>query len=284
MGLIWLAALLASRRDFGTGMVAPKPGPARAAPWLASPLGLAVRLHRGVVIWWAVGVVALGIVYGSLTASIGDFIADNPTMEDLLAALGRANLTDSYLATSVAILALTAAGPALQILARLRGEESDLRVEPLLATPVSRSAWVASHFVVALAGSALILGLAGAGVGAAYAVTGGGVRQIPRLFLAALVYVPAVWLLAALAVALFGVVPRWTAGAWVALSLCFTIAMFGALLDLPAWALDLSPFQHIPGLPAESVRVFPLAAVTAIAAGLTAVGLFAFRSRDVVTA
>ena len=151
-GLIWLATVLASRRDFGTGMVAPKPGPARATPWLASPLGLAVRLHRGVVLWWGIGAVALGVVYGSLTDSIGDFLADNPTMKDLLAALGDANLTDSYLATSLVILALTAAGPALQIVARLRGEESDLRVEPLLATPVSRRAWVASHFIVALAG------------------------------------------------------------------------------------------------------------------------------------
>jgi ABC-2 type transport system permease protein len=143
---------------------------------------------------------------------------------------------------------------------------------------------VASHFVVALAGSALILALAGLGIGGAYAVTGGGARQVRRLLLAALVYVPAVWLLAALAVALFGLVPRWTAGAWVALSGCFTIAMFGALLNLPTWALDLSPFQHTPGLPADTVRVLPLAMITAIAAGLTAVGLSAFRSRDVVTA
>jgi ABC-2 type transport system permease protein len=284
VGLIWLAAVLAGRRDFGTGMVAPKPGPARAAPSLARPLGLAVRLHRGVVMWWGAGVLVLGLVYGSFTSSIGDFIADNPTMEEVLAALGRANLTDSYLATSLVILALTSAGPALQILARLRGEESDLRVEPLLATPVSRPAWVASHFLVALAGSVLILALAGAGVGVAYAVTGGGARQVPRLLLAALLYVPAVWLLAALAVALFGLVPRWTAGAWVALSLCFTIAMFGALLDLPAWALDVSPFQHTPGLPADTLRVLPLAVITATAAALTAVGVSAFRSRDIVTA
>lgn len=284
IGLIRLATVLASRRDFGTGMVAPKPGPARAAWWLASPLGLAIRLHRGVVIWWSVGVLVLGLGYGSLTSSIGDFIADNPTMADVLAALGHASLTDSYLATSLVILALTAAGPALQILARLRGEESELRVEPVLATPVSRPAWVASHVVVALTGSALILALAGAGVGTAYAVTGGGARQVPRLLLAALVYVPAVWLLAGLAVALFGLVPRWTAGAWVALGLCFTAAMFGALLELPAWALDLSPFQHIPGLPADSFRVLPIVVITAIATALTGVGLWAFRSRDVATA
>ena len=283
-GMIWLASVLAGRRDFGTGMVAPKRGPGRAAPWLASPLGLAVRLHRGVVFWWGVGVLALGIVYGSLTASIGDFLADNPTMEDFLAALGEASLTDSYLATSMVIIALTAAGPALQILGRLRGEESALRVEPLLATPVSRPAWVASHLIVALIGSALILALAGAGVGLAYAVTGGGAGQVPRLGLAGLVYVPAVWLLAALSVALFGLVPRWTAGAWVALSACFTIAMFGVLLDLPAWVRDLSPFQHTPGVPAEGVRLLPLAVLTAVAIALAAVGVGAFRRRDVVTA
>ena len=75
--------------------------------------------------------------------------------------------------------------------------------------------------------------------------------------LAALVYVPAVWLLVAVAVALFGLVPRSTAGGWVVLSGCFTIAMFGALLDLPTWVLDLSPFEHTPGSPADAVRVLP---------------------------
>lgn len=283
VGLVWLATALAVRRDFGAGMVAPQPGPAEAAPSLGNPLGLAIRLHRGAVLWWAVSVLALGLVYGSLTASIEDFLGDNPTMEDVIAALGKASLTDSYLATSLLIIALLAAGPALQIVQRLRTEESELRAEVVLATGTSRRTWVGSHLVVALGGSALTLVLGGLGLGLAYTAVGGGLHQIPRLVGAALAYVPAVWLLTGLAVALFGLVPRWTSAGWVALTGCLVIAMFGALLDLPTWVLDLSPFQHTPAAPADALRVLPLAVLAALGAGLTAVGLSAFRARDLAT-
>ena len=142
--LVWLATALAVRRDFGAGMVAPKPGPGRATPALGTPLGLAMRLHRGAVLWWGFAVLALGLVYGSLTANIEDFLGDNPTMEDMLAALGAASLTDSYLATSLLIMALLATGPALQIVQRLRGEEAEQRAEAVLATGTSRAAWLTS--------------------------------------------------------------------------------------------------------------------------------------------
>ena len=55
---------LATRRDFGAGLCAPRPGPAHAAPALRGPLGLAVRLQRGAVLWWTVSVLAMAVVYG----------------------------------------------------------------------------------------------------------------------------------------------------------------------------------------------------------------------------
>jgi ABC-2 type transport system permease protein len=279
----WLAVALAVRRDFGSGMIAPKPGPATAAPMLGSPLGLAIRLHRGAVLWWSASVFVLGLVYGSLTESIEDFLGENPAMEDMLASLGRASLTDSYLATSLLIMALLATGPALQIVGRLRAEESEQRAEVVLATGTSRGRWAASHLVVALGGSGLALLAGGLGLGVAYAVTGGGARQVLRLGGDALVHVPAVWLLTALAVALFGLVPRWTAAGWVALTGCLVIAMFGPLLDLPGWVRDLSPFQHTPPAPAAAVTALPLAALSVVTAGLLAIGLAAFRRRDLAT-
>ena len=240
-------------------------------------------MHRGVILWWIVGVLALGLIYGSLTENIEDFLGDNPSMEDVLAAQGGASLTDSYLATSLLVISLLAAGPALQIMGRLRTEESEERAEPMLATHITRRSWVGSHLAAALAGSGLTILLGGAGPRAHLRDDGGGARQVPRLMGAALAYVPAVWLLTGLALALFGLVPRWTAGAWVALTGCLVIAMFGPLLDLPAWVTDLSPFQHTPALPADTLRVLPLALLSIVTAGLVLLG-FAFRTRDIVTA
>lgn len=281
-GLIWLATVLAVRRDFGAGMIAPRPGPAEAAPGLASPLALAVRLHRGVVIWWGIAVLVLGLTYGSLTESIEDFLGDNPAMEEMIASLGQASLTDSYLATSLLITALLATGPSLQIVQRARTEETEERAEAMLATGISRWTWLGSHLLVALAAGALTLGLGGLGLGVAYAAIGGGAGQIPRLVAASSAYVPAVWLLTAVAVALFGLVPRWTAAGWVALTGCLVIGFFGDLLDLPTWVLDLSPFQQTPAVPADPLLVLPLAVLIALTAGMIALGLTAFRSRDLV--
>lgn len=284
VGLIWAAAALSVIRDFGAGLVPPRPGPPGAAPSLGSPLGLAVRLHRGATFWWCLSTLALGLTYGSLTKSIEDFVSDNEALLDIIAGYGQASLTDSYLATSLLITALLAVGPGLQIAVRLRSEETAERAEVMLATPVSRWAWVGSHLTAALATSGLALALGGGGLGVAYMLVGGGARQVPRLFGASLAYLPAVWLLVALAVALFGLAPRWTGGAWVGLAVAFTIGMFGPMLDLPTWVMDLSPFQHTPAVPADALRVLPLAVLTAVTAGLIALGLARFRARDLVTA
>lgn len=280
LGGVALAVALARRRDFGAGMVPPRPGPARAAPALASPLGLTVRLHRGAVLWWSGSVAALGLVYGSLADSIDEFVGENEGLQEVIAATGRGSLTDTYLATCLLISALTAAGPAIQIVQRLRTEEAGQRAEPVLATSTSRAAWTLSHLAMALAGSALALVTGGLGMGISYALTGGGGQQVLRLTGAAFVYLPAVWCLAGVALAVFGLVPRWTAGAWLALTACFVIGMVGGLLDLPAWLLNLSPFDQTPAAPADPLALTPLTVMVALTAGLVATGLRGFRTRD----
>jgi ABC-2 type transport system permease protein len=283
-GLVWVAVALSERRDFGAGVVAPRPGPAQAAPALASPLGLAARLSRGTVVWWGLSVAALGLVYGSLAQNIDDFVVDNEALAEMLAGFGGADLTSSYLATSLLITALLAAGPGLQIAGRLRTEESAMRTEAVLATPTGRVSWSVSHLVTALAAGAIAMTLGGLAMGAGYSVTGGGARQVPRLLAASLAYVPAIWVLTGLGAAAYGLRPRLVAAGWVALAGCFVIAMFGPLLDLPAWALDLSPFQHTPAAPAEGIRPFPLVVLVVLAGALAALGIGAFRRRDLVTA
>jgi ABC-2 type transport system permease protein len=69
--------------------------------------------------------------------------------------------------------------------------------------------------------------------------------------------------------------------AWGALVACVVIGFFGDVLDLPTWVADLSPFQHTPELPVADLTLVPLAALTAVAAGLTTAGLRGFRRRDV---
>ncbi|MEV0173531.1 ABC transporter permease [Streptomyces sp. NPDC050803] len=275
------AVALADRRDVGAGLVPPRPGPPRAAPGLGRPLGLALRLQRGSLIGWSCGVFLTGLAYGWVAADVEDFIGDNETMEDLVAQFGTADLTDSYLAQSLLIVALIGTGFAVQSALRPQGEETGLRAEPLLATPVSRARWMGSHLAVALAGSVIVLAVAGLGTGLAYGATGGGWDQVPRLTGAALAYTPALWLVVGLAIALFGLLPRAAVAAWAFLIVCFVIGLLGGVLDLPAWARDASPFEHIPHLPADDATIAAPLLLTALAAALTAAGLAGFRRRDV---
>ena len=125
------------------------------------------------------------------------------------------------------MMALIATGYALQSALRLRGEETGLRAEPVLATPVSRRHWVASHLAVALVGSVAVLAAVGLGVGFTYGIVSKDLGQVPRLVGAALAYTPALWLLVGLAAALFGLLPRAVTAAWVAYAGFLVIGLLG---------------------------------------------------------
>ena len=169
----------------------------------------------------------------------------------------------------------------MQATQRLRSEEAALRLEPLLAAPVSRHRWMASHLGVAFAGSAAILAAGGFGVGLAYAFVTRDPAELPRLAADALVYLPAIWVLVAVGAALYGLVPRLAAAVWALLAFSLVVGFFGEILDLPSWVTAISPFEHTPLVPSETVTATPLLTLTTTAAGLYAAGAYGFRRRDV---
>jgi ABC-2 type transport system permease protein len=280
-GCLWLAGLLASHRDLGGGLVAPRAGPGSAAPGLGRPLGLAVRLQRGAAIAWGSGLLALGLVYGAVADQADEFLEDlDESVRDMIARSG-ANFIDSFLGTTLLILALVGSGFAVQAALRMRSEESGLRAELILATPISRHRWVASHLTAALGGGAVVLAAGGFGLGLAYALTVGDIGELLPLLAGALSYLPATAVLIGLSVALFGLAPRAGPSMWGVLALCFVIGFFGELLDLPTWLTSLSPFEHTPMVPAEDLDVLPLFAQSAVAVVLAATGMARFRARDI---
>jgi ABC-2 type transport system permease protein len=88
--------------------------------------------------------------------------------------------------------------------------------------------------------------------------------------------------MAAVGALLFGLAPRLVVGAtWAVLAVVLTITMFGEPLQLSQWVLDLSPFAHLPRLPAAAFTATPVAWLVAVA--LAAAGLAGFRRRDLVS-
>ena len=277
------ALVLSTRRDLGSGIVPPRPGPALAGPGLRNPLALAWRLHRDTLLVWTVGFAARGGVFGFAAQTITEQLNASPQMQLLLRALGRgASVGDGFFTFITVVIAEVAGVFALQATLRLRGEETAQRLDPLLASAVKRSTWAWSHLVFALGGAALVLGAFGAGAGISYGLATDGVgRQLPRLVGSALAYVPAVWVLVGLTTALFGVMPRWTAGGWVVLIGCLLLDLFGQLFGLSERVMDISPFHHVPKTLMGTPSYTAVGVLLIIAAGLLAVGLVGWQRRDV---
>jgi ABC-2 type transport system permease protein len=288
VGLVVVLALAAfallARRDVGAGVLPARLGPA-AAPWLRSPLALAWRLHRSMLLGWTVGLAVMGAVIGSVADSVNQMAADSPQLQDLLQRLGGEKaLSDAYIAGVMVIFALAAAGYAIQATLRLRAEEEGLRAELVLATAASRLRWATSHLAFGLLGPTVALATAGAAEGLVYGLVGGDVgRELPRVLAGALVQLLAVLVLSGVAMALFGLLPRLTPASWAALAASAFLVLLGPLLRLDQWLLDLAPFSHIPKVPGADVSATPLAWLLAVTAALVAAGLTGFRRRDLIS-
>ncbi|MFI7675027.1 ABC transporter permease [Actinophytocola sp. NPDC049390] len=275
------AYALVARRDHGAGLLAQRPGRPRAARSLSSPLALAVRLQRGSVVGWLVGMVVGGMVLGSIASQVGEFV-DTPQARDMIMKLGgERGLVDAFLSAEMGILAVIVSAFGISSAMRLRVEETALRAEPILATRVPRLRWVASHLVVALAGTTLLLFTVGLSGGFAHGAASGDMGEIGRVLVAALVQLPSVWVLTGITVLVFGLAPGLVMAGWGALVVFLLLGQLGPIFELPQWAMNVSPFTHTPKLPGAEFTATPIVWLTLVAAALIAIGLAGFRRRDV---
>ena len=274
------AVALAARRDLGTGVLPPRAGRASASRLLRSPLGLAWRLQRGAFLGWAVAFLLVGGLLGGLAANVGGFLSSTDARDFITALGGEKVLTDAFLAAELGFAGVAAAAFGIQAVLRLRAEELELRAEPVLATAVGRTRWALAHVTVAVGGTTVLMLCVGAGAGLARAAQAHRTGEAGRVIGAALAHLPAVWVLVALTLALFGVAPRWATLAWAVLVACIVLAELGPLMKLDQWVMDLSPFTHTPRLPGAAVTATPFVVLTAVAVLIAAAGLVASRRRD----
>lgn len=277
------AFALLSRRDLGAGLLPDRPGPATAAAALRSPLALAWRLQYPLLVGWLVAYAILSAVVGSIVNDLGDMM-DTPQAQDMISALGGTDvLMDAFITLEFGILAFVTAAYGIVAAHRLVAEEADGHAEPLLATAVSRTRFLVSHVVVALVGTTLLTLTQGTCFALASAAQTGDASRVGATIGAALAYLPAIWLMTGIVVALFGTLPHYTAAAWVLLVGFLLVSELGALLEWPAWIMDASPFAHIPQLPAAAMQWPPVIVLLALAAGLMVLGAARFRRRDLAT-
>jgi ABC-2 type transport system permease protein len=281
--LVAAATLLVGIRDVGRGLWPERRGRAHAAPGLLSPVGLSWRLQRGVLAGWVAVLVLFGLIFGALIEQITS--VGGPTADYYRELGGTGQVVDGFRASMVEMAGMFVAMYVVQVLLRMRTDEAGGTLEPLLATAVTRARWVTAHLVNAVGGATLLLLAFGASMGiTAGSVLGATTRQVAELAGAALAQLPGVLVVAAVVVAAVGMLPRRaTAVSWVLVIVFLVIGpMFGPGLDLPGWLQDLSPFTHVPNVPATDLEVAPLLALTGVAVIVAGAGLVAVRRRHLL--
>jgi ABC-2 type transport system permease protein len=278
-----LAYRLLARRDVGSGLIAERPGPGTAAAALQGVFGLAWRLDRGALLLWTVGLCLYGLLIGSVVHGIGDELGDSTAARDIVARLGGTSaLEQAFVAVAFTMLGMVAAAFAISMTLRLHQEETGQRAETLLGGAVSRIRWLASHLVIALIGSAVAMLVAGLTAGLAYGIAADDIGgKLATVVGSAAAQLPAVWLLAAVTIALFGLAPRFTSVAWGVLVGFIALYLLGSLSGFPQWVLDLEPFTHIPRV-GTGFNAAPLLWLLAIDSVMIALGVAAYRRRDAV--
>ncbi|HEX4587855.1 MAG TPA: ABC transporter [Mycobacterium sp.] len=271
LALMALAAWLESRRQYDDGNFGSTGERPNARP-IGGVFGLHLTLQRGQTIGWAVGLFLGGLAFGSMTKSLLDAAKGNPLIARVLAAQGN----DGVYTTMTQFLAAAATAYVVGAVMRVYSDEESGLGEAVLAGAVSRWRWLLTAVASALVGSIVLMFFAGLGNGLGAGITLGEPETIVRLTLAALAYVPAMAVVAAVGALAVALQHTWIG--WLAVTFVVVSLYLGALLRLPRWLIDLSPVgrttvpMHYP--------VVALTVMIVIAAALTLVAGWIYRSRD----
>jgi ABC-2 type transport system permease protein len=281
--LTLVAFAVSARRDLGAGLLPERPAPVRPAP--RSAIGLAWRLYGSQTVSWtaALAVVSVGVGWVSASFEVGMLTGET--------------LLEIFTYVFCLVVACLAVAGALRPL----GEETRGRASALLATATGRTRWLSGHLLLGLAAPATMLLAVGTGTGTGHALgTGTGVGHalgggagvgdalgtgLPGVVLAqigtALLFAPAAWAVAGVAIAVYGLRPR--AAAPVAWAVVVTSALCVALWEagtIGSAAFLLTPFGY--GHPSLSPGLVAPAAFALVAAGLVVAGGAGFARRDLL--
>jgi len=155
------------------------------------------------------------------------------------------------------------------------------RADPVLSAPVSRLHWAGSHLFVALATPAILLAVLGLSIGLAFGLGAGDIGgELPRLLARTMVVLPAVWVMAGIAMALYGLLPRFASAlTWAFFAAFLALEMGWELQQVSQAVFSISPFAHVHW--ALQVTAAPLIGLSTIAVVLSVAGLVGFQRRDV---
>lgn len=280
--LFAVAVSFARRRDMGAGLRPSRPGHATAPDRLGTPAGLAARLLRGGVLAWGIGAFFFAVAMGSLSGELEGLLESNPQLAEWIALEGT-DLTGEFASIILTYLLVAPLVTAVSGVLRLKSEEEAGRTEQMLVAGNTRAGYLGGWLLTVAVHTVALTLLSGLGVGLGVWAGTGESERVGQMVIAALVFLPAIALTAAFAVALYGALPRFTGVAWLLVVWIVLVLFLGELLGMPDWLRNTSPFTHTPLLPGADLTATPLLLLGGITLVLLVVGGVGFRSRDVAS-
>lgn len=281
--LLVVALALERGRDLGAGLIPERVGPRSASAALRTQTGLTIRLQRGSIIGWSVGIVVFAMFFGGVATAMADLLSgDSPIAQAFLG--GSKNILDGLLGFFLMANALLVAAFVLQSADSIRAAESKGRTEMQWSSAISRIRWAAARMVVPAVWSLVLLAVSGAAIGATFGAAVGQPDQAWRFLGASVAYWPSALLVIGVVVLCAAVIPRAAAAVtWALYAVAVVLSMFGDLFGLPDWVINNTPFTAIPRLGMD-FTVLPLVVVTALAVITGGIGLWVLRNRDMTSA
>ncbi len=254
--LIAVAFWIRTNRDLGGSLLGERAGKSAAAKSLSSVLGLCFRLLRGSILGWAIGGAAMGVFAGSLGNLIAQAISGNPSLQSTMTKFipgGTGSIIDLFVAAMFGLVGILAAACATQVMMRMRQDEVSGTAELLLASPVSRRTWLLGYAQMGMAGILAVVLAAAAAAGIGFMVTDGNGDRIGKAFSGSAAQIPAAAVYLGLMMVIVVLLPKIVVPiGWTLLALGLLVGQLGALIGLPGWARDLSPFTHSPTEPSAT--------------------------------
>ena len=298
-------------RDIDQGIIPAKPGPAYGSVLMRSPHGLAFKLLKTSLIVWIASMFLLGASYGTVLGGLDEFVATNEmyqqlilgpfaiefleglTVEETVVAMRSAvaaagfSVPQLFSAMINLIMGMFVTVPAVLFVLKAKSEETDMRTELVLATPVCRKGYLAGYVVIAFVMTVLIQLASALGMYAAAVGTLENISDFPLSFAlqSALVYVPAIWVKVSVAILLVGLLPKATGIVWAYFAYSFLFIFFGQGFGIfPDWIVYLSPFAFVTQMPlgpGESINFISIVLKLVITACLTVAGFYFYSKRDI---
>ncbi|MFC2947451.1 ABC transporter permease [Virgibacillus sediminis] len=279
--LMLVSYYLHANRDIGTGTLPSRAGRTSAGQTLKGPVALALKLQRTGTVAWGIGLLVMGLSYGSVLGELEGFFDGNELLEQMLLGDGGLTLTERFLPMLFVVMAILASIPPLMSILKLIGEEKKGRLDHLLGRELSRSRLMAGYLLVSATNAFVMLSLAAIGLWATgNAAMEEGMRFWP-LYSSGILYYPAILCMLGLTILLIGFQPKYSKFIWLYLVYSFMAIYWGGLFDLPDWLSKLSPYGHVPQLPVEDMAAMPVVLLIVSALVLAVAGFIGYNRRDI---